>query len=172
VSEHWRRTWFAAILDDSTEHNVEKYKGFTTSFLLEFEPGFTDLLKRELGKRFGPDWLEVIRKMCEGSERWHEHALDEMSKKLKEWALGTWATTASAIASLDREFRGRLNTALGTGWDDEVKSLKELRNDLSHGRVHVLPRYDVFGTSMTEYLRRAMNAAVFAQKHRHRAAND
>jgi hypothetical protein len=148
---------------------LDDRKGFpaSLSFLLEYEPGFTEFLKRELGRRFGPPWLDVIRQMCAESENWNEHASNEMSKKLTEWTLGTWATTASAIAGLDREFRGRLDTVLDPDWDDELQSLKELRNDLSHGRVHVLPRYDVYGPAMTEYLRRAISAAVFAKKTPH-----
>ncbi|HWI96145.1 MAG TPA: hypothetical protein VNS60_08785 [Solirubrobacterales bacterium] len=147
---------------------LDDRKGFpaSLSFLLEFEPKFTEFLKRELGKRFGPDWLDRIREICEESEGWHDHAQGEMSVKLPEWTLGTWATTAAAMASLDNEFRGRLDTILGPGWDKELQSFKDLRNDLSHGRVHVLQRYDVYELPMTEFLRRAMKAAVFAKKTR------
>jgi hypothetical protein len=130
------------------------------SFLLAFEPYFKKRLTREFNDIFGPHWYPMLLKLFGGESQWKKHA-EEIAKDLDTWTLANFILTAIAASELNLGFRGSINGQLGSGWKAEADALKNLRNDLAHGRVHEFPRLDVYDQKLIEFLSYAINAAVF-----------
>jgi hypothetical protein len=154
------RTMLLNILHATVINDHDKFQA-SLSFLFNFEPLFRDRLIRELAGIFGQDWLSDIRAECQDSNKWREHG-DEMAMNMKKWTLGTYMFTALAACDFDRKCRGRFESQLGSNWSKEYESFLDLRNDVAHGRVHdKFQHLDVYDPVLTDFLRRAMNAAVF-----------
>lgn len=130
------------------------------SFLLAFEPYFKKRLTREFSDIFGPNWFPILLGLLGSKSKWKKHA-DEVNKELDSWTLANFVLTAIAASELNLGFRGSINSQLGSNWKSEADALKDLRNDLAHGRVHEFQRLDLYDQKLIEFLSRALKAAVF-----------